>query len=801
MIRILCLCSFLIYVSTGLSQSADIKISGILIEDSSENAIPFADVRLLKEIDSSYLVGSISDELGHFTLEVNENGAFLIQVSSFGYKNAYKSIFVGSASKFLDVGKITLTSNIDLIGEVEIEGTRAEIGSKMDKKVFSVDDNISQSGSSLLQTMQNLPGITIEDGKVALRGNTNVSILIDGKQSALAGIGAQASLDNIPASSIDRIEIITNPSSKFDANGNAGIINVILKKGAKNGFNGKVGIAGGLGSLWIRRENLLTIQTQYNLTPKVNPSLSFNYRKNKINLFFQGDYLYTETLKKHEFITRTYNDGTIIHQQSLRNRNTGFINTKTGMDWAINDNNALTVSAYYGTETIIDNGDQPFFNADYSTRIRLWSFLEDEVKTTAMASTSFNHNFKEPGHTFSVDFNYTFHREDEKYFFDNTLPLTFSTDAFKLLSDEHIYDFKVDYAKPLKNGMIQTGIKLRKRDIPTNMEFFPGAFSIIDSNAGGWANYQELIPAIYGNYAFENQKFDGEIGLRLELVDLKYEVNPDHNTYSSDGYKYAQPFPNVRFGYKMNDRTKVSLFYNRRVDRPAEVDIRIFPKYDDAEIIKVGNPELRPQFSSSYELALKSKLKDGYIYLSAYYRYTDGTITRISTSPDSTNLIYAIFQNVGTSYSTGIEGIITKNIGKKYKVNASVNVYQNVFESYTVENKYPVPHTFSANKSSIVSGSFKLNNTFKFTKTFSGQVSFIFMAPDILPQGKIEERYSLDFGVKKIIQSGKGDLFLNMTDVLNTMRIKQEFFGADFSYTSQNFAESQVIRIGYSRKF
>lgn len=205
--------------------------------------------------------------------------------------------------------------------------------------------------------------------------------------------------------------------------------------------------------------------------------------------------------------------------------------------------------------------------------------------------------------------NYTFHRENEKYFFENINPTFTGNDAFKLLSDEQVIDFTTDYIKPLKYGRMETGLKVRDRGIPTNMQFIPGLNSPLDTNAGGWAKYHELIPAIYGNDVFENKKVEAEVGLRLEYVKLNYDVNPNHNTYKSNGYSYAQPFPTVRFAYKLNEKSIISLFYNRRVDRPNEVDIRIFPKYDDAEIIKVGNPALRPQFTNSFELGYKSNFK------------------------------------------------------------------------------------------------------------------------------------------------------------------------------------------------
>ncbi len=783
------------------AQNKSITISGQLKDQGSNSTLPFANILIKTEIDSIFITGAVTNEEGRFKLSNIKSGNYYLEINYLGYKTKRQKLYVGQLTDFLDIGTITLEINSTALAEVNIISSQDEVNSKMDKKTFSVKDNISQSGGSVLQTMQNLPGVSVQDGKVQLRGSDKVAILIDGKQTALTGFGNQSSLDNIPASAIEKIEIINNPSAKFDANGNAGIINIIYKQNKQEGFNGKIGLAGGLGSLWIRKDNLPSIRPQYVNTPKINPSLSLNYLKNKINIFFQGDYLYTETLNKNEFVDRSYNDGTIIRQQLKRNRNTTFITTKAGIDWKYNENNAFTVSGLFGSEKIIDNGDQPFFNSDFSERKRLWQFLEDELKTTVIASAAYQHKFKQAGHLLNIGYNYTFHREDEKYFFDNILPSFSGKDAFKLLSDEQVSDVNVDYIKPLKYGRIETGFKFRKRDIPTNMQFIPGINSPLDTNAGGAATYKELIPALYGTYVFENKNWEAEMGLRIENVDLQYQVNPNHNTYKSDGYNYTQPFPNLRFAYKINDHHKISLFYNRRVDRPNEVDIRIFPKYDDAEIIKVGNPALKPQFTNSIELAYKTNWKKGYFYNALYHRIADGTITRISSTVSGSNLIYAIFQNVNKSFNTGIEMLLSQDVIKWYSFNLNLNAYHNQIDAFTVENIYPIVNTFTATKQEIISGNLKLNNQWHLPKNFEAQLTAIYLAPDIIPQGKIAARFSLDLGIKKTIQKGKGELFINVTDLLNTMMIKKEIIGANFKYTSTDYYETQVLRLGYSYKF
>ena len=796
------LCAGLFSTIFSYAQTAGVTLSGVIKNKADKSILPFVNIVLKAEKDSSFITGTMSNEEGRFVLTNIQTGNYLLQFSYAGFITKLQPILVGRLNSFLDAGTIELQQDATLLQAVVIRSAQDEVSNRMDKKTYSVAANISQSGGSVLQTLKNLPGVTTsQDGKVELRGSDKVALLIDGKQTALTGFGSQTGLDNIPASAIDRIEIINNPSAKYDANGNAGIINIIYKKNKQQGFNGKVGMTTGVGALWKKKENLPTIRPQYQATPKINPSITLNYRKKNINTFLQADWLYTETLNKNEFVTRTYADGTIINQQTKRNRNTHFVTTKAGVDWNINSQDMLTVSGLFGIEKIIDRGDQPFFNKDYTDRDRLWQFVEDELKTTAVASAAYQHKFRQAGHLFNIGFNYTFHREDEQYDFVNTLPAYTGLDSFKLLSDEHVADVNIDYVKPFSHGRLEGGVKFRYRDIPTNMRFKPGINSPLDTSAGGAATYTEFIPAVYGNYVYESRKIEAEIGVRVEYVDLQYKVNPNHNTYKSDGYTYTQPFPNVRLAYKINELNKVSLFYNRRVDRPNEVDIRIFPKYDDAEIIKVGNPTLSPQFTNTYEVGYKTTLKKGYFYAAGYHRSTEGTITRIATQVPPGTLIYTVFQNAGHSSNTGIEMVLQYDVSKVFSFNSNVNLYQNIIDAFTVENKYPIPSVYSALKEKVTSGNIKLNGIFHLPKQTDLQVTGIYLAPDIIPQGKIGTRFSVDMGIKKPLQKSKGELFFNASDIFNTLKIRKTINGNGFKLISTDYYETQVVRMGYSYKF
>ena len=299
----------------------------------------------------------------------------------------------------------------------------------------------------------------------------------------------------------------------------------------------------------------------------------------------------------------------------------------------------------------------------------------------------------------------------------------------------------------------------------------------------------------------ENQRIELEGGLRIETVNVDYEVNPDHNTYTSDGYRYLEPFPNLRAAYKIDDNHKISLFFNRRVDRPNEVDIRIFPRYDEPELIKVGNPALRPQFTTSAEMGYKTSWSQGSVYAAVYHRIVNGTITRIATKAPGSVLLYNVFQNAGRSWNTGSELVWQHTLSPRVSLSANAHVCRNTVAAFTVVNQYPVPVAYSGEQQQLTSGNVKLNASLRLPRGFDTQVSSVYLAPDLLPQGRSGSRYGLDLGVKKSVQLGKGEIVVNATDVLNTMQLRRSVRGTDFRIVSTDYLETQVIRASYSWKF
>ncbi len=798
----------IILITTFISTFAQIDnavISGVVRHEQTKELLPYVNI-VVTDSDDSFLTGTITNEKGIFTVEGLSTGDYSLKVSFMGFTERTVPFHVGRLNNFLDLGTISLVESATQLDEVTVTATRMEVSSAMDKKTFAIEDNISQQGGSVLQVMQNLPGVTIDrDGKIFLRGSDKVTILIDGKQTAMTGMGSQSGLDNIPASAIGTVEIINNPSAKYDASGMAGIINIVFKKDQEFGWNGKAGITLGVGALAEKEPNLTGIRKQYSYTPKVNPSFSVNYKQEKTNFFVQADLLYHQQMMKNEFTQRTYANGDVVNQQFLENRKQPIYNINAGVDYNPNKRNTFTFSTLFNYREYTDLGDIPYDNAA-GDRIRLWQYYENEVNQTLFATVTHKHSFNQPGHSLTSSFNYSFRRKDEVFNFTNELykPSKIGTDTTGLVADEHIFDLTVDYSKPLKTGRLEVGTKQRARNFPNDIYFKPGNNSILDTGLSGSAEYREWLSAVYGTYIYEHKKFELEAGLRIEYANVDYLVDPNHSVYESTGFDYIDPFPSVRATWLISDNSRISAFYNRRVDRPSEKELRTFPTYASPEILSMGNPNLQPQFTQSVELGFRQSWNGGYLYSAAYHRMSTDILTKIITEvPDqsSSTLLAEVNQNADKGQNTGIELVLNQQLGSKVRLNANGNIYRNEIGAFSIINAYPNNIAFTGEKQSIVSGNAKVNIIAKIFKDAEFQITGTYLARDIIPQGKILARYSIDAGLTKKIQNGKGELFINASDILNTLVMRYEIKGETFNLVSDDYYETQVVRVGYQYRF
>ena len=435
--------------------------------------------------------------------------------------------------------------------------------------------------------------------------------------------------------------------------------------------------------------------------------------------------------------------------------------------------------------------------------MRLWQYYENEVNQTLFAIVTHKHSFNQPGHSLTSSFNYSFRRKDEVFNFENKLynPDITGTDTTGLIADEHIFDLTVDYSKPLKTGKLEVGTKQRARNFPNDIYFKPGTNSILDPGLAGSAEYREWLSAVYGTYIYEHKKFELEAGLRLEYANVDYLVDPNHSVYESTGFDYIDPFPSVRATWLISDNSRISAFYNRRVDRPSEKQLRTFPTYASPEILSMGNPNLQPQFTQSVELGFRQSWSGGYLYSAAYHRMSTDILTKIITEVPSSIRLAEVYQNADKGLNTGIELVLNQQLGSKVRLNANGNIYRNEIGAFSIVNAYPSHIKFDGEKQSIVSGNAKINIIATIFEDTEFQITGTYLARDIIPQGKILARYSIDTGLTKKIQNGKGELFINASDILNTLVMRYEIEGTTFNLISDDYYETQVVRVGYQYRF
>ena len=339
-----------------------------------------------------------------------------------------------------------------------------------------------------LLTLKNLPGVTVDqEGKVSLRGSDMVSIVIDGRQSSLTGFGSQRGLDSVSAANIEAIEIINNPSARFDAAGMAGIINIIYKQDQQLGLSGDIGIGLGVGQFTKQRADLPTDLGSFANNEKVIPSINLNYRTAKLRTFFQGEVLFQDDLPNNEFTTRVYDDGRVIESQVPENREQYHYTIRLGADWKINPKDTVTVSGVYDFERHVDIAQVPFILASTGDRERFWFWREQEDTGFTNINLDFQRQFAAPGHELSLNLQYTRGLEDEAYFLNEASRVRVGTDMTHLMAAENTLPVSLDYTRPMRAGRLELGTKVQRRWIPVTYLVERGVQSVIYRGLGDFS--------------------------------------------------------------------------------------------------------------------------------------------------------------------------------------------------------------------------------------------------------------------------------------------------------------------------
>ena len=783
----------------------DVTVAGRALDAATGSPVQFATVTVLR--DGMPVGGELADEEGRFVIEGLERGSYTVSVGFVGYTAAEAPLLIGERNDHYDLGDLSLARASDVPDEVIVTAQRQILEANLDRRVFDLGQDIARATGSVLDAMRGLPGVTVsQDGQIQLRGSDRVAILIDGKQSGLTGIGNQSGLDSIPAGSIASIEVINNPSAAFDANGMAGVINIVYRQDQAEGLQLDTGLSLGVGALGKRKPDLPTELGSFSSNAKINPRVNLVNNSDRGGYFVQADVLFQEDLPNNEFTTRYYDDGRVTLSQVPENREQEQVVVRGGFDREIDDYRSWTFSSLFDFEHHTRRRASAVHRCRGARAVPLLVLArrgEDgapEPRAHAHARVRAARQRVDAGAV-----QYTRGWEDEAYFLNDRSALRNAQDETHLDALEHTLPFQLDYVKPLRNGRMETGFKLQRREIPVEYHVNRGEDTVIYPGLGDWSEWGEDIYAGYVNYVREQPKYAVEVGFRAEQTDVRYDLPPENIYYSqSDAYDYFEPLPNVRLTYNVSATDRLAIYYNNRVDRPGEPELRIFPKYDDPEILKVGNPYLRPQFTERYELAYERVWDRGNAVISLYRRNIDDPFVRVFAIDDSNpdyDIVNRIYQNVGSGTHTGVELIFAHEIGEHWRLSGSANVYENVIDAAETTLLFPVVRPFSVPRSEDDTWDLKLNSLLRLPNGIEAQLSVVYYADKPIAQGVEAARSSVDLGFKKPLFNESAELVLSVTDLFNQFGIRQEIDGDGFDAVYENFYESQVVTVGINYDF
>ncbi|MFT7081493.1 MAG: outer membrane receptor protein involved in Fe transport [Cryomorphaceae bacterium] len=625
---------------SGLALYAqEIAVSGLVVDEDRNEPIPFATVALLQAGSKEILSGTTTDIDGKFELTA-ENPSIKIQISFIGYHVKVVDAPPVADGK-MDFGIVLIQSSALGLDEVEIVGERSEMEFKLDKRIFNVGKDISSTGMGALELLDNVPSVNVDiEGQISLRGNSGVQILINGKPSVLADPEGNA-LGSITADMVERVEVITNPSAKYEAEGTAGIINIVLKKGEKRGLNGS--ITGNTG-----------IPDNHSLGGSVN------YRTENFNFFTQFGAGYRSLPRFRESENLDLTSGNKLVSEGTEFRNEAFYNITLGADYYLTERDVITLSGSFAFE----DEDQPsetefsFFGENGQLESH---WLRNETTEAANPKYQYDFNYTREfadskEHTLQFSSLGNFFGKETSSFFDNTALLDAEIDPNQRTQTdffERRFLFQLDYTKPISDRWsVEAGSLYEIKNVGNDFAVFnevDGAF-IPDSNFTNNFEYSQNVLGVYGTVGYEAKGWGVKGGLRVENTDLQTLLT---NTNEQNIQNFTDFFPSFHTSYKWNDRFSMQAGYSRRIYRPRLWDLNPFFNIRNNFNIRQGNPDLLPEYSDSYEITGILLLGKVSLNSSLYYLYTTEKIERVTFSEDNRNITKPI--NIGTQDKVGLE--------------------------------------------------------------------------------------------------------------------------------------------------
>jgi outer membrane receptor for ferrienterochelin and colicin len=769
---------FLSVTLFSYSQSS-VTISGKIIDKSSGEPLEFATVAFIKSGTTEIVTGGITDFDGFYAISVPA-GTYDIRYEYISYET--QVIQNQNITENRNMPPVIMDLDLESLDEVVIRAEVTEMSIRLDRKIYNIGKDLTARGATIGDALTNIPSVDVDiEGAVSLRGNQNVTILINGRPSAMAGLGDTDALNQLPAEAIERIEVITSPSARYDAEGTAGIINIILKQDSILGFNGSANIG-------------------YPTTGGITANI--NYRARKFNIFTNTGYSYREFLgsgRNYNTFENSIYSSTLENRESSRIRK-GF-NTNLGIEYFINDKSSFTVSGFAnfrdGDDLTTAITRKNILNQLAERSVREEREFEDDK--TYQAAFNYTNNFNSDGHKLTVDFQYDYKDEVEDSYLTeyNTFGETTLYPSEDIITDlkRNTILAQADYVLPLgENAQFEAGYRGNFRNSVTDYQLFAEnietgqmEYNELLSNV---FDYTENIQALYTQYGNKFGKFSFLAGLRLESTQLKGAIEAEltqeelediFGVFIDTNFEkdYLGLFPTVNLVYELSDGENITLGYNRRINRPRGWDINPFPSRSSVTNVYQGNPDLDPAYASAFDLGYMKRFGKLTLTTSVYYQHETDAFERVQIRTgeviNGVDVLRTIPINLSTNQRIGAEAGFMYNPTRWLRLNSSFNFFQFDSDGQFEGVEYGAKNT---------SWFGRFNARVSLPGNIDWQTNMFYRGPSENAQTRSKGMYSIDLGLAKDLNDNTS-LSFNVSDLLNSRKRESYTVGNGFTSDSE----------------
>ncbi len=729
-------------------EQKEVTITGNVIDKDSNQPLEYATIVFFSKRQNKIITGGITDDKGNFNIKV-PSGTYDILIEYISFKT--QNISNKQISKSENIGSFSLEINMESLDEVEIIAERTTVEIRLDKKIYYVGKDLTVSGGTASDVLDNVPSVSVDaEGNIALRGNDNVLILINGKPSGLVGLNSTDALQQLPAEAIEKVEVITSPSARYESEGTAGIINIILRRSKLQGLNGAV-----------------TSNIGYPTSAGISGNM--NYRTGDVNFFNTTSYRYRESPGHNYIFTEFKQSGNFTDEKTDWTSIRKGITTNMGLEWYINDSASITTSIVYSNNDNERNSVNRLLQFDQDLNLmgesnRLDPELNDSK--TVQYSFNFTKDFEQSGHQFTFDFQ---HEKNDQNRYSEVISNEITTDLITTIDDQTQILLRSDYVLPIgENSQIEMGYRgdfdTKTTDYTVELLNETTNEFEIDTNLSNVFNFKQYVNAAYFQYGKKIDKFSYLLGLRIENTQITLDQPTSGNFENKN---YTGLFPSINLNYELSEEEIITLGYNRRLRRPHSFFLNPFPSRTSLTNIFQGNPDLDPTYSGKFDLGYLNRLGKFTISSSLYYQHSINVIDWVSFETGEVVEINGIDVpiikrgpvNLASNDRYGFEFNVNYSPTRKWRINSDFNIFKSVTEGDFNNDNFD---------SETLRWSIRINNKLTLPGKIDWQTNMRYRSPYEDAQNKRDGNFSVSMALSKDLFKDKASIAINFRDILDS---------------------------------